>query len=986
VTVVLQLAGRPVAAYQAAALARGERLTAGERAAIRARIAGRQAALAPRIAAAGGRVSQRLQDAYNGISVNMRSSRVRALAALPGVVAVRRTHLIRPALTNSVPFIGAPKAWEDLGLTGKGVKIGVIDTGLDYYHADFGGSGKPADFLADDGLTIGTPAFPNAKVAGGFDFVGDAYDGGGEGDALVPHPDPDPLDCLPARGDSSGHGTHTAGIATGEGVLADGTTFKGPYNASTLSGNTFKVGPGVAPEATLYSYRVFGCTGSVTTDIVVAAMNRALQDGVNVLNMSLGSPFGGTGDPATVAADNLSRAGVTIAMSAGNESPHAYTVGTASTATSVLSVAAEDTTADFPSVNLSGPFTAFPAENANDAAIPGGSLTGNLRVLQSAPGTISLGCDAADYAGVQPGDIVVTARGVCARIDRAKLGQAAGAAAVIMVNTADEFPPFEGNIFGVTIPFIGVKSSSGATLLAANGQPVTIAAAGHIANPVFKQLAGFSSGGPRTGDSALKPDITGPGVGIASALTGSGVEAQNLSGTSMASPHVAGVIALVKQAHPTWSPARIKAAIMSTASVDPSVLLQTDVRLAGAGLVQPRRAVDTVAEATTADGLDNLSFGYDPLDGAYRETRSFRIANDGDTALTYDLSSAFDGSPLGASATLSTETVTVPAHGSAAVSLTLRLNGAAVAALPPASNVGAPGSIATVQGVVTATPTSAGAGVYPLRVPFLAVPRALSDVSVGSARPFKDNGGGTLESSVMVRNRGIRAGTADVYAWGLSDPRDSSDEMDVRSVGVQALPGEAAGAPATDRLLVFAVNTYGRWSNAAGNEFDIPVDTNDDGDPDFIVVGVDLGAVTAGDFDGRMASFVFDAAGNLVDAFFADAPMNGSTVLLPLLASDLGLTSGKGSFSYGLTAFDLREDNTAQDDVDGTATFDAYAPAQSTGDFLELAPGGGPTRLGLTVDAARFSRAPSQGWLVVTLDDRNGSAQADRIPFSLGSR
>jgi minor extracellular serine protease Vpr len=985
-TVMLQLNGRPVAAYQAAARARGTRLTARQRAAIRARIASRQAVLAPRIAAAGGRVGYRLRDAYNGVSVTIARNRVARLASLPGVAAVRPTHVVRPALTTSVPFIGAPAAWGDFGYTGKGVKLGVIDTGLDYYHADFGGSGDPADFAADDGLTVGTPAFPNAKVGGGWDFVGDDYNAAGEGAALTPHPDPDPLDCLPARGTSTGHGTHVAGIAAGEGVLADGTTFHGPYDASTYANRTFKVGPGVAPEATLYSYRVFGCSGSVTTDIVVAAMDRALKDGVNVLNMSLGSTFGGPDDPGVAAADNLSKAGVAIAMSAGNESPSAYTVGSASTASSVLSVAAEDATPTLPKAQLSGAVS-IEAQNSNDAAIPSGGITGPLRVLQDPAGTIALGCEAADYAGVQPGDIVVTVRGVCDRVARAKLAQQAGAAAAIMVNNADELPPLEGPVLGVTIPFLGVKSSDGPALLAADGQTVTVAALPPAPNPAFKKLAGFSSGGPRTGDSALKPDVTAPGVGIASALTGQGTLAQNLSGTSMASPHVAGVIALVKQAHPSWSSAQIKAAIMSTATADPSALVQTDVRLAGAGAVQPRKAVDTVAQATTDDGLDNLSFGYDPLGGAYTETRSFRITNDGSAPITYDVASAFDGSPRGATATLSASSVTVPAGGSAEVALTLSMDAAAIAALPPASDIDTPGAIATVQGAITATPTSTGAGVYPLRVPFLAVPRGLSDVVPGTPSKFKGGQGGVKQATVPVSNHGIHAGAADVYSWGLSDPQDSSagsNEADVRSAGVQVLPGEAAGADPSDRLLVFAVNTYGRWSNAAGDEFDLPIDTNGDGNLDFLVAGVDLGVVTAGDFNGQMASFVFDPDGNIVDAFIADAPMNGSTVLLPVLASDLGLTSAKGSFSYGLTGFVIREDHVAQDDVDGTATFNAYAPAQSTGDFLELAPGAAG-ELTLTVDDKLFNKDSSKGWLVVSLDDANGGGQADRIPAPHGT-
>ena len=142
----------------------------------------------------------------------------------------------------------------------------------------------------------------------------------------------------------------------------------------------------------------------------------------------------------------------------------------------------------------------------------------------------------------------------------------AGADAVVMINNAASFPPFEGPIlynpdtgveFEVTIPFLGIigpANSPQATALRAadtadqHGQDP--------ANPGFRGFASFSSGGPRNGDSALKPDIAAPGVSTLSTAAGSGNKGQVLSGTSMASPHVAGVAALVRQAHPTWTPRR----------------------------------------------------------------------------------------------------------------------------------------------------------------------------------------------------------------------------------------------------------------------------------------------------------------------------------------------------------------------------------------------------------------------------------------------
>ncbi len=153
-------------------------------------------------------------------------------------------------------------------------------------------------------------------------------------------------------------------------------------------------------------------------------------------------------------------------------------------------------------------------------------VTGPVVVLDDDPATAdvdeSLGCAASDYAAVQPGDIAVTYRGVCARVDRAILGQAAGAAAVVMINNEDILPPYEGSIAGVTIPFLGAKLSDEAAVVAAAGQTVTIEDAGEVPNPNYTGFAGFSSGGPRNGDSAQKPDVIAPGVSIISTLVGSG--------------------------------------------------------------------------------------------------------------------------------------------------------------------------------------------------------------------------------------------------------------------------------------------------------------------------------------------------------------------------------------------------------------------------------------------------------------------------------
>ncbi|HET9442091.1 MAG TPA: hypothetical protein VFO65_02140, partial [Acidimicrobiales bacterium] len=172
VNVMLELAGTPVARRQADARRQGRGLSDTERAAVRRSLEADQQRLRPSIEAAGGRVLAQLQDAYNGVKVRIARRQVAALAALPGVTGVHGLARYAPDNGQGVPYVGGPAAWSG-GLTGAGVSIAVIDTGIDYYHANLGGSGDPADFAADDGLAIEPGTFPTAKVAGGFDLAGD---------------------------------------------------------------------------------------------------------------------------------------------------------------------------------------------------------------------------------------------------------------------------------------------------------------------------------------------------------------------------------------------------------------------------------------------------------------------------------------------------------------------------------------------------------------------------------------------------------------------------------------------------------------------------------------------------------------------------------------------------------------------------------------------------------------------------------------------
>ncbi|MCW2879649.1 MAG: peptidase and in kexin sedolisin [Sphaerisporangium sp.] len=972
--VLIQVTGTPVGDAAADAADAGKTV---DKPSLRSALNKEHQSVEQKVKAEGGKVLATYTDVFNGIAATIPARSLPALEQTPQVVSVHPVRTFSRDNTAAVPYIGAPQAWQDLGKTGKGVKVAIIDTGVDYTHANFGGSGDPADFAGNDGAVIEPGTFPTAKVVGGYDFVGDHYDSNDPNS--VPKPDPDPLDC-------NGHGSHVAGSSAGFGVDADGKTYTGAYDSTTHT-KTFKIGPGVAPQASVLAYRVFGCEGSASEEVIVAAMERALKDGADVVNMSLGSPFGRTDEPSAQAVRTLTRGGVTVVASAGNSGPNAYITGAPAVAPTAISVAALDAArAQLPAAKISADGTEIVAQNSNDAALPSGTLP--IAVLRTSypSGAVSLGCDPADYAaypGGVAGKLVITQRGTCARVKRAILGQKAGAAAVAMINSDAAYPPLEGPItsdpdtgegYTVTIPFLGIKRTDGAAAASLDGKSTTLSALA-IPNPGYAKLASFSSGGPGNVSSSLKPDVTAPGVAIISTGAGTGSGPATISGTSMASPMVAGVAALVKQAHPRWRPGQIKAAIVSTADAT-SKIVGYNARVAGSGVVAARQAVGASVLGETRNAGGNLSFGLKTLTGAFQESEDFTIRNTGKTPVTYDLAAAFNGQSYGAQVAVSPATVTVGPESSRSVQVTLSLSAKAVAALPAAeaSNFG---TVVHIQGAVNATPRKAAEGVYPLRAAFLLVPDAESQVR--SSQPGKyTTGAGGLVTSIKVHNDGAHSGAADVYAWGITDANDikgAEDSMDIRTVGVQSIPGSVLGGADTDRTLVFAVNTSGRWSNASANEFDIPIDSTGDGTPDYFLVGADYGQVTAGALDGRFATFVFKADGTLVDAWVATAPMNGGTLLMPVLASEVGLAQGASRFTYSATGFSQVPGGLV--DETEAAAFDAFAPAISTGAYVPLEPGASST-IQLTVDQAKLATTPAKGWLVVTLDDRSGEREADQ--------
>ena len=339
----------------------------------------------------------------------------------------------------------------------------MIDTGIDYTHANFGGPGTGS---VQDGRRRRHAAAEPAlfgwglRVKGGIDLVGDDYDASCRRrlPALIPNARPEPARLQRPRLSRRGHGRRLR-------RSFERRHLHGPYNANTISSNSWTIGPGVAPKIDLYAVRVFGCLGS--TDVTVDAIEWAVENDMDVINMSLGSSFGSTNDPSAVATTNAAKAGVVVVTSSGNSGASQYITGSPGTAAGAISTAAVDSTETFPGVTITAGALSIPGINANEHPNP--TVSGTLKVIKDDPATPvneAEGCSVAAFGTLPANTIAVVNRGTCARVAKAIFGQQAGAVAVIMVNNDMVFPPLEGPItsnpddgvpFTVTIPFIGVK-------------------------------------------------------------------------------------------------------------------------------------------------------------------------------------------------------------------------------------------------------------------------------------------------------------------------------------------------------------------------------------------------------------------------------------------------------------------------------------------------------------------------------------------------
>ena len=404
------------------------------------------------------------------------------------------------------------------------------------------------------------------------------------------------------------------------------------------------------------------------------------------------------------------------------------------------------------------------------------------------------------------------------------------------------------------------------------------------------------------------------------------------------------------------------------------------------GLAQAGPATSTQAVAIGDRLTATLNFGFEELSGDYSKTKRILIRNHGSSAITFAVSPAnAAGSPH--SLSFSAGSVSVPAGGQAAVEVTLNVP-VATAGDATTSTANA-GGFREVAGLVTLTPGAGqNAGVV-LRVPYYLVPRALSQLNTSMTTHSVRASSPT--ANVRVTNAGAIAGDADFYAWGLEDAKDSARvSNDLYGVGLQSFPFGTTADP-TRRLLVFGVSTFGRWSNAATNEFDIDVDVDNDGRVDYVVVGVDVGAVTTptGTFDGVMGSFVFSTRSPGASRVFnATAPHDGTTLLLPFLTSQMCRTgepclsqATNPRITYSAIGFDLV--NGGADPIEATAKFNVWNPSISQGMFVSNLAPGAAADVPVTINPTEWALTPAKGVMVITHDDKAGREEADLQELTL---
>jgi subtilisin family serine protease len=799
-------------------------------------------------------------------------------------------------LSETVPYIGA-SAVQDTGFDGSGIKVAVLDSGIDYTHSALGGSGDPADYASNDSTIVEPGTFPTAKVVAGYDFVGSLWPND------VELPDPDPLD----DGPEAGHGTHVAHIIGGMG--------------------------GVAPGVDLYAVKVCSSVSTACSGIaLIQGMDYAIDpngdgkyaDRVDIINMSLGSDYGQPfDDDLSAAVENATMLGTLTVSSAGNGGDKPYVQGSPSSAPSALSVAQTAVPSAFlPLMQVLAPAAIvgdYPAVFQPWSAPLTEAIEAPLQFADGAGGN-TLGCD--PFApGSLTGMIVLVDRGACNFTLKIKnIGDAGGLIGIIgLVAPGDPFAGGDGGDGPITIP--GYMISQENSNILKSGLPDTVVRFDPtVGISMVGSMVGSSARGPQHESTMLiKPEIGAPGASV-SAIAGTGTGEGPFGGTSGASPMVAGSAALVLQAFGGTkatvkgtppgkafghglTPVEVKALLMNNGETNiiNDVLIDTlaPITRIGGGEVRVGRAIAAPIAAWDKDAPSGaLSFGFvDVADDVVTLKKTVQIRNLANKKLVYTVTPTFrfaDDAANGAvSISAPSQVVVKPGQGRYTYfDVTVTIDGAALRAnYMNSGSMGADPSGLTLNeydGYIVLDD-----GSHPVHLAWHVLPRKAADVTPDTTELIP----GAFPQVIGLDNSGVGVAQNDAYALLATSPDQpeggygqQSPTPDIRAIGINTYPVPAGYCSADASFIwAFVINTWERQEHLLPVSHQVELDTNQDGVIDYVVLNRDVSFNSLS--DGRQLSWAYNVATGSASAwFYAEHAMNTGNTMMYICGEQIGLS------------------------------------------------------------------------------------------------